>query len=419
MAQEFRLADIGEGLVDAEIVRWLIPVGGEVALDEPIVEIETDKSLMEIPSPFAGTVLSHGAPAGTVLAVGEVLVTISDGDAAVGGSLPIVGLLSSDTVELDSTSERGDRSGGVTVTPEPMLWTKRVQTLPQVRKMAKDLSVDLQQVDGTGPNGRITDEDVRRAAGFEAEPDTTETTAPESEIPEDERDLTGQVEPLGEPMSTTRRTIAEHMSRSWREIPHVTTFDDVDVTRLLAARTALKKRRDRPVSIDAMVVKASVAALEQHRDIGAQLVGGGRLARPDTFDIGVAVDAPIGLLVVVVSDIDEMDLVELTAEIGRLADGARNRTLPPSAYGGQSFTISNIGAVGGGFGTPIIPYGTTAILSVGRAVDKPIARQGRIEIAPMMPLSLSYDHRIVDGAAGRRFMATIMENLAEPTLFLA
>ena len=414
MTHEFRLPDVGEGLTEAEIVRWLVPIGDRVEVDQPVVEIETDKAVMEIPSPFAGVVLSHGASEGEVLEVGRVLVVVSDEEGDDAEPPPIVGTISSAAVDLSAPVHAADIDGGVTVTPEPMLWTRRVQTLPQIRKMAKELGVDLYQLEGSGPNGRIIRDDVLKAAGVDGE--STDTAMSEPEVVST---ATSQVEPLGESMSATRRTIAEHMTRSWREIPHVTTFDEVDATRLLAARKALKERRNAPVSIDAMTVKAVVSALHEHPDMAARLVDGVRLERPGVFDIGVAVDAPIGLLVVVVNDVDGHDLVELTAAISRLANGARNRTLPPSAFSGQSFTVSNIGAVGGGFGTPIIPYGTTAILSVGRAVEKPIARAGRVEIAPMLPLSLSYDHRVVDGAAGRRFLATVMENLQEPTLFLA
>ena len=151
----------------------------------------------------------------------------------------------------------------------------------------------------------------------------------------------------------------------------------------------------------------------------AARLDGDSLVYPDRLDMGVAVDTPDGLMIVVVERPADRDLVDLSAEISRLSEGARARSLPASAFGGQSFTVSNIGAVGGGYGTPIVPHGTTGILSVGRAEEKPVARRGRLEIAPMMPLSLSYDHRVIDGAEGRRFLATVIENLEEPTLFLA
>ena len=431
MARDFLLPDIGEGLTEAEIVRWLVAEGDTVELDQSIVEIETDKALMEIPTPFAGVVTALGGPEGTVLEVGQVLVSIQTADeegaevvsAAPEPSepAPIVGTLSEDAVDL---TPRQTPPSGPSEVPA-------VRTLPIVRRLAKELGVDLHAVMGTGHDGQITREDVRRAAGIveEAEdsaepepaipapepepaPAAPTTPAPQSEGPEP----TGAGETVQ--LSKLRRTIADRVSSSWREIPHVTTFGSADVTRLMASRTALKRRRNAPVSIDAMVVKAVVTALDRHREMAARL-DGDSLIYADRIDIGVAVDTPDGLMIVVVEEPAERDLVDLSAEISRLSEAARARSLPASAFAGQSFTVSNIGAVGGGYGTPIVPYGTTGILGAGRAEETPVARSGRLEIAPMMPLSLSYDHRVIDGAEGRRFLATVIENLEEPTLFLA
>lgn len=215
-----------------------------------------------------------------------------------------------------------------------------------------------------------------------------------------------------------RRTIAERMSRSWAEIPHVTAFDEVDATRLLEVRTALGKRTGVAISIDALIVKAVVPALSAHPDFNARLEGD-ELIDQSAQHIGVAVDTPDGLMVVVVRDAAERPLTDVASEIEQLAQAAKDRKTTPEEMSGQTFTVSNIGAVGGGYGTPIVPYGTIGILSVGRAVDRPVARNGRVAIAPLMPVSLSYDHRVIDGGEGRRFLAQVSENLAEPALFLA
>lgn len=431
MAREFRLPDIGEGLVEAEIVRWLVAVGDRVEMDAPLVEVETDKALMEIPSPIAGTVLSHGAPEGSVVEVGEILAVIGDtgdpaepeaagdgtpevsveGDSPGGGeSAPIVGTISSEAVDVSAPrpgdGERGTADGQERAGP--------VRALPMIRRIAADLGVDLGSVEGTGPGGRITVEDVSRAAATErpdADTDTpsapVEPSAPPGPVASDR----------GERMSATRRAIAEHMERSWREIPHVTTFADVDASGLFDARADLMARRGASVSIDALVIGAVGVALRAHPIIASHLEGD-RIVAPEALDIGVAVDTPEGLVVVVVDDATAYDLVDLTAEIARLAAGARDRSLAPERYRGQCFTVSNIGAVGGGWGTPIVPYGTSGILSVGRARETPVARGGALEVALMMPLSFSYDHRIIDGAEGRRFVATLMENLERPVGFL-
>jgi pyruvate dehydrogenase E2 component (dihydrolipoamide acetyltransferase) len=438
MAQEFRLPDIGEGLTEAEVVRWLIPVGGAVKVDQPVVEVETDKAVVDIPSPYAGTVLHHGASEGETVLVGEVLVVIGkegetwppepehstaekiDSQAAdpdteawldqieeematdegMPEPPPIVGSISAEAENL-SAPAAGRVERALTA----------VRALPLVRKLAKDLGVDLSQVKGSGADGRITREDVLAAA---------EAKGGEVEIPEPPGLPPLPVNRKGErrPMSKLRRTIASNMSRSWGEIPHVTTFDEVPAARLLAARKALEARHGVKIPLEALIIKAVVPALGQYPEFNAS-IDGDDLVVFGHYDIGVAVDTPDGLLVGVVKAADTRTLLETAADVRRLAEAAKERKLKPDEVTGQTFTISNIGAIGGGYGTPIVPPGTIAILSVGRAMERPVAEAGKVSIAPMMPLSLSYDHRVIDGGQGRRFMAVVIENLSEPALFLA
>ncbi|HEY7823038.1 MAG TPA: dihydrolipoamide acetyltransferase family protein, partial [Acidimicrobiia bacterium] len=220
------------------------------------------------------------------------------------------------------------------------------------------------------------------------------------------------------PMSRLRRTIAANMTKSWSEIPHVTTFDDVDATRLLEVRRALGERHGTKIPIEALVVKAVIPALDEFPEFNSSL-DGDDLVYHEAKDIGIAVDTPEGLIVAVIRDADETSVMELASEVRRLGDGARDRSLGPEELSGQTFTVSNIGAVGGGHGTPIVPSGTVAILSVGAARLRPVVYEEDVVVAPVMPLSLSYDHRVIDGAVGRRFMALVLENLEEPALFLA
>lgn len=219
-------------------------------------------------------------------------------------------------------------------------------------------------------------------------------------------------------MSKLRRTIAANMAKSWSEIPHVTTFDEVDATRLLAMRDALGRRHDQKIPLEALVIKAVSPVLTAFPEFNASLEGDDLILH-GRQDIGIAVDTPDGLLVGVIRNAYQRSVLALAGEVRRLGAAAKERKLAPEELSGQTFTISNIGAVGGGFGTPIVPYGTVAILSVGRAVDKPVARNGRVEVTPLIPLSLSYDHRVIDGGLGRRFVAMLLENLEEPGLFLA
>lgn len=415
--REFLLPDIGEGLTEAEIVRWLVPEGERVEADQPVVEVETDKAVVEIPSPYAGTVLRHGGVEGETIRVGSVLVVIGDdGEVATStdsiserepthAASPIVGSLSE---EAEVLSPVGPAGAGER--------TKEVKALPIVRKLAREMGVDLGQVRGSGPEGRVTREDVLAAT-----PSATEAAAPAEESTPQEGTASPS-EDSGEderrPLSRLRRTIASNMARSWAEIPHVTTFDEVDATRLVEIRSALSARHEVKLPMEALVIKAVIPALEAFPDFNATLDGDDLIVH-GAHHIGIAVDTPDGLLVAVVRDAAALAVLDIASEVRRLGEGARERSLAPDELTGQTFTVSNIGAVGGGQGTPIVPYGTTAILSVGRAQEKVVVSNGDLAIAPVMPLSLSYDHRVIDGAQGRRFMALVIENLEEPALFLA
>ncbi len=430
MEREFRLPDIGEGLTEAEIVRWLIPEGGQVEADQGVVEVETDKAVVEIPSPYKGVVVRHGGAEGEVIEVGSVLVVIGEESPASEPGADATPELSEPEVELE-------RAGDPMTTVAPIVGTlseeaeilvpsgghsdsaNMVKALPVVRKLARDRGVDLAAVTGSGPQGRITREDVLAAVPSEntaeANMATSSTEASSPAPPAPERPIEGSET---RPMSRLRRTIAANMAQSWREIPHVTTFDDVDASRLLDVRSALGTRHGVKIPLEALVVKAVLPALDEFPDFNATL-DGDNVVLHGRHDIGIAVDTPDGLLVAVIKDAAGKGVIELAGDVERLGRGAKERKLSPEELTGQTFTVSNIGAVGGGHGTPIVPHGTTAILSVGRAREKPLVVSGDLVIALVMPLSLSYDHRVIDGGQGRRFMARVIENLEEPALFLA
>ena len=381
MAYVFELPDIGEGLTEADIIRWHVPVGSAIEMDQVLVEVETAKAVVEIPSPAAGFVLHHGAGEGVTLTVGAVLAVIGE----------------------DGESWRGDGGGdsgaGVTAaqasdhagSSAPLRSRgRRVQALPVVRKLAQEHGIDLSTITGTGTGGRITRSDVMAAA------------EPKERVR----------------LSMLRRTISEHMSKSWREIPHVTIFHDVDATRLLAARRALAIRYERGIPMEALVVMALVPVLRRFREFNATLDGDDLILHP-SMDIGIAVDTADGLLVPVIPKAEGLGLLALVEAVSDLGRRGKARTLAAGELKGATFTVSNFGALGGGRGTPIIPYGTTGILVMGRAVDTPVARNGVVGIAPMMPLSLAFDHRVIDGGLGQRFVGMLVENLEEPALFLA
>lgn len=368
MAGEFHLPDIGEGLTEATVVSWLVEVGGEVSLDEPLVEIETDKAVVEIPSPYAGVLLHREGLPGDVIMVGSLLAVVGEPgetwspSSAPADAAPIVG-------RLEEAPEQPRRA-------EPTA----PEALPRVRKLAADLGVDLGTVTGTGPNDRVTEEDVRAAA---------EGAGPSRRLP----------------LSATRRAIVRNLTRSWHEIPHVTTYGEAN------AIPSLDARRDHGgVPLEAILIARLAPLLREHPSFNAALEGDA-VVEHLRYDVGFAVDSPDGLLVAVIRDVGEKTVDALGVEVVRLAAAARNRTATQEELRGQTFTISNIGAVGGRYGTPIVPFGTTAILSVGRAEPRPVVRDGEIVIGTNFPLSLSYDHRVIDGAAGRLFLAAVIAAL--------
>lgn len=389
MAYVFELPDIGEGLTEADIVRWHAPVGGTIEQDQVLVEVETAKAVVEIPSPAAGVVLHHGGAEGGTLTVGAVLAVIGeageswreDGDRAGG-----------DEARVSQAPHGGDAPAASSRPPNR---GGRLKALPVVRKLAREHGVDLSTVAATGPGGRIIREDVMAAVRSTVKPRTGKRVR----------------------LSMLRRTISEHMRASWREIPHVTIFDDADAARLLAARRALAARHGRDIPMDAMIVKALVPVLRRFREFNASL-DGDDLVLHETLDIGVAVDTDDGLLVPVIRGADRLGLLRLADAVADLGARGKARTLKTGELTGATFTVSNFGALGGSRGTPIIPLGTTAILALGRAVDTPVVTGGAVGIAPMMPLSLAFDHRVIDGGLGRRFIGMLIENLEEPALFL-
>lgn len=377
MATEFHLPDIGEGLTEATIVEWHVAVGEHVGLDAPLVEVETDKAVVDIPAPVAGVLLHRGGEEGDTIPVDALLAVVGEPgeawqpEASVPSgppseAAPIVGT-------LDDSADIAPARGG------------RPQMLPMVRRLAAELGVDAAMLAGSGPGGRITEADVRAAA-------TTRSVGPERRLA----------------MSPLRRTIAARLAQSWREIPHVTIYDEADAGAVLAERA----ERGKP-PLEAVLARRLLPLLVEFPDFNAA-VQGDEIVHKLHYDLGFAVDTPDGLMVVVVGDAPSLDTDVLGHEITRLAHAARERSAAPDELRGQTFTISNIGAVGGGYGTPIIPLGTTAILSVGRAVERPVVRDGAIAVAPMMPLSLSYDHRAIDGGTGRAFLGAVVAAFEAP-----
>jgi pyruvate dehydrogenase E2 component (dihydrolipoamide acetyltransferase) len=372
MAYEFHLPDVGEGLIDVLIEQWLVGVGEEVGLDAPLVQVETDKAIVDIPSPVAGVLLYQGAAPGETLAVGAVLAVVGEAGETWEPSV------------AQEPAEPAEVAPIVGTLPEaPKVGTP--QALPAVRRLAAELGIDLAPIVGTGAAGRITREDLLTAGS-------------------------GPVDRI--PLSPVRRTIADRLARSWREIPHVTTYGSARAERLLAARRRLLESARGPVPLEALLVALVVPLLEEHPEFNATVSGTDVLLRKH-YDIGVATDTPEGLMVPVLKEAKGQSVTELADAIIRLAKSARSRSLSADQMRGATFTVSNIGAVGGGYGTPIIPLGTSAIVSFGRALAEPVVEGDAVVAGIVLPISMSYDHRLIDGALGRTFMAGLVAAIEE------
>jgi pyruvate dehydrogenase E2 component (dihydrolipoamide acetyltransferase) len=354
VAYEFKLPDLGEGLTEGEVARWLVSEGDEVAEDQPLVEIQTDKTTVEIPSPAAGKVTSILVEEGKVVPVGTVLVVIGNGAVA--------------TSPQPTPSKRAVSEGQAPGRGSD----GRVRATPLVRRLAKELGVDLDSLAGTGSQGRVTEQDVRQAA-------TSEGQAP------------GQVsEGRREPLRGVRRLIAEHMTRAHREVPPVTWVEEADFSGI-----------DLKLLVPT-VLKACAEALQEFPELNARLEGDG-IVYLDRYDLGLAVQTDDGLVVPVVRDCDSASIDELAAEVARLAESARTGTLKPEELRGSTFTVTSAGKLAGLFQTPIVNHPEVAILSIGRVAERPVVREGNVEVARTGYVSITFDHRVVDGARAAEF----------------
>jgi len=371
MSHEFRMPDIGEGLTEAEVIQWFVAVGDTVEEDQALVEIETAKTVVEIPSPFAGIVTSINVHEGGIIEVGDVLFVIG-GEAA-----------ETDTEGIPTTSAApASHFAPLTAEPAPDAESRQMRAMPAVRKLAKERGVDISSVTGSGTGGAITREDVERAATSRSAEELT-------------------------PMTRVRKAIAHHMAESWRTIPHVTVQAEIRAENLMTARSHRNQGRYPVETLVAMVV---LPLLERHPEFNASMRYDA-IVENNHYNLGFAVDTEAGLMVVVVKDADRLGLGELTEEFERLAEAAMDRTITPDEVTGQTFTISNIGALGGGHGTPIIPLGTSAILSIGRAGQHPVVEDGELAVGLVAPIDLSYDHRLIDGGLGQKFLSALVEGL--------
>jgi pyruvate dehydrogenase E2 component (dihydrolipoamide acetyltransferase) len=427
MAFEFKLPDLGEGLTEGEIVKWLVKVGDSLEEGQSFVQLETDKAVVDIPSPRKGIVLKLGAAEGQTVQVGQVLIVIGEPgekpeappppkkkpEKEEARPRPSVGVVG----ELEEAPEEVEEKAPPRPAAPPAMARAEILAVPMVRKLAADMKIDLGTVRGSGPQGRITKDDVLKAAKEKKAP---EKEAPPKEVKELRKDAYGSVERI--PLRGMRKTIAQSMAKSKSIIPHAAGIDEADVTQLLTLRAKAKERaaqRKIHLTILPFVIKAVAAALEEHPYLNASLDdGSGEIILKKYYNLGVAVDTKDGLIVPVVKNVKGKNIFQLATELTELSDKARARTIDLADLKGGTFTITNFGAMGGLYGFPIIHHPEVGILGMGKIFEKPLVKEGKIEIRKVLPLSLSFDHRVVDGAEAVRFMNTVIQFLEDPGLIL-
>ena len=359
MAYEFKLPDLGEGLTEGEVARWLVAEGAEIAEDDPLVEVQTDKATVEIPSPAAGVVSQILVAEGEVVPVGTVLVVIGGDVAAVTGAPAVPA-----AVEVPAQPEAKRPPSA------------RARATPVVRKVAVELGVDIELVQGSGPQGRITEDDVRAAAGKPA----------------------ATAEGRREPLRGVRRVIAEHMARAHREVPPVTWVEECDFEHV-----------DLPLLV-ATVAKACATTLPLYPELNARL-DGDAIVYLERIDIGIAVQTEQGLAVPVVRSCDALSVEDIDRELRRLSEGARAGTLKPEDLRGSTFTVTSAGKLGGLFTTPIVNHPEVAILSIGRIGARAVVRDGEVAIRRTGTIAVTFDHRVIDGARAAEFGLGVIAEL--------
>ncbi|SNQ59823.1 dihydrolipoamide acetyltransferase family protein [Candidatus Methanoperedens nitratireducens] len=401
---DVKFPDVGEGITEGTLVKWLVKEGDEIKADQAVAEIETDKAIVEIPSPKAGKVSNLYGKEGDIIKVGSTLASLA---------MPGEEVKPSEEIKPPKPPERGKK-------PEkPKEMPERVLATPSTRRLARELGVDISKVEGTGPGGRVTDEGIRKFSQVKPEA-MPEAKPPEAAPPEAVPEIKALEERIA--IKSIRKTIGERMVQSMFTAPHVTSMDEADVTELVKLREKEKKAAEQKgtkLTYLAFVVKAVTVALKQHPYLNASIDSQkNEIVLKHYYNIGIAVDTPDGLMVPVIKNADRKSIMELAQETEKLAEEARSRKIKLADLKGNTFTITNIGSIGGIFSTPIINPPDVAILGVHRIRDMPVVIDGEVKVRKILPLVISFDHRALDGAQAARFMNTLIEHLKDPDLLL-
>jgi len=419
----FKFPDIGEGLEEGTINQWYVKKGQEVEVGDPLCNMETDKVATDIPSPKTGVIAVLYGKEGETINVGDPLVEIElEGKAGAaeeqtkvepideGEGAGVVGTL--EVAGNDAYLPASDEGNSETEIKQTKPERKALAT-PVARAYAKELGIDINQVKGSGPAGRVMKKDILEFSQHK--------TTPALSSPAKQQEVQKQLVDV-EPLSQIRKTIAKNMIESKHNAAHMTIFDETEISELVTLRTRFKDRfteRGTKLSYMPFILKAVALALKKFRSLNAQMdLANNQMLYKNYYNIGIAVDTEYGLVVPVIRDVDKLSIFELAEKVNELAVKARDRSLTMEDMSDGTFTITNYGAIGGMFGVPVINYPQTGILGIGRLLKKPVVKNNEIVIGSVLPLSLSVDHRIVDGGDTARFVNQVMEYLSDPATLI-
>ena len=417
----FALPELGESIESGDVVQVLVAVGDQIAAEQSVLEIETDKAVVEVPSPVGGSVTAIHVAAGDKAAVGQLIVTLETDGAASANTEP-------PAVEAPPAVEPAAVPPPIE-TPAPAVRDAApparrtgfgAAAAPSVRRLAREIGVSIDEVPGSGPGGRVSAEDVKRYARARQTADPDPSPAPAAPMAVELPDFGRWGEIERRPMSNVRRITADQMARTWASVPQVTQYDRADITELEELRKQYAPRAVAAggrLTVTAIALKVAAAALQQFPQFNASVdMSTYEVIFKSYYHVGVAVDTDRGLLVPVIRDVDRKNIMALSVELNELAERARNRKTSLEEMQGGTFTVTNLGGIGGTGFSPILNAPQVAILGMARSRVEPVYTDGQFVPRLMLPLSLSYDHRLIDGADGARFLRWVCEALSQPFL---
>jgi pyruvate dehydrogenase E2 component (dihydrolipoamide acetyltransferase) len=411
VAYEFKLPDIGEGLQEAEIIRWLVSKSDQIERDQPIVEVQTDKATVEISTPVAGTVHTLAGDEGGVVKVGEPLITI------IQESETLANTPSPPQENIAATTRKESviaipQTGKPSKDRLPQPKQKRIVAAPTVRKKARDLNIPIKEVTGTGKAGRVTEEDLYRYLKEKQEPPL---------IKQEYRSHPEKIRTERIKIRGLRKVIAEKMTRSAYTAPHVTGMDEIDVSNLIQLRKNIITQLDKDAKITYLpfIMKAIVKALKENPYFNSSIdEQNNEIVLTKQYNIGIATATKEGVVVPVIKEVDQKSILEIAEEIANLIEKARQNKLSMEDISGGTFTITSTGADGGWYATPIINYPEVAIFGAHSIKKKPVVVDDEIVIRSVMGISITFDHRVIDGEPAGRFMRIVKDTLEHPELLL-